>query len=295
MSPKVISGDVFKNRKEVEIEIYKDLVADGGTEKVKTLLVEKWKHDASDILAVPSLTVNSEGRLSGAKWFVMGKLPKDINLKLTQLNSEADDDLFICIKNVELSMFPFYNKRRNVSGWIDSSELEFSVFRKAKSKKQQVQVDQFDELGMKGFSVRIGILPTSVTTASLTVALHPMSKDELKAKSTDYYFKNCCPQVALPIGDNNAKHLVVKLGIQEPNNTKIGMGILPVIEDVRTEGEVANIYPTSLEIRTAMHNFMRTVRAYNNKTAKKVIEAMEDMTTEVNKSYDPDFIWPDAG
>ena len=57
MSPKVISGDIFKNRKEIDIEIYKDLIADGGSEKVKNVLVEKWKHDSSDILAVPSLTV----------------------------------------------------------------------------------------------------------------------------------------------------------------------------------------------------------------------------------------------
>ena len=47
----------------------------------------------------------------GAKWYVTGQLPKDIKLKLSQLNSEAEDDVYICIKNMDLSIFPFYNRR----------------------------------------------------------------------------------------------------------------------------------------------------------------------------------------
>ena len=294
MSPKVISGDVFKNRKEIPIETFKDLIADGGVEKVKKVLVDKRKYNPADIIAVPSLTVNNAGKLSGAKWYVIGKLSKDINLKLTQLNSDADDDIFICIKNMELSVFPFYNKRRNASGWIDSSELDFSMFRKAKSKKQPIQADQFAGLGMTGFSVRIGIMPVSTTTASLTLALHPMNKEDLKAKAPDGYYKNGCPQVALPIGDNNAKSLIIKLGIEEPTGSKVGMGVFPIIEDLRKEEEVANVCPTSLEVRTALHNFMRTGKGFNNKTAKKVLEAMEDAPAEVAKNYESEFIWPEA-
>ena len=294
MSPVIITGEVFKNRKELPQEIFKDLIAAGGVEKVKQVIQENWKQVPTDIIAVPSLTVNNDGRLSGAKWYVTGQLPKDINLKLSQLNSEAEDDVYICIRNMDLSMFTFYNKRRNVSGWIDSDELDITLFRKAKSKKQQVQADQFETLGMRGFCVRLCVMPTSTTTANMTLALHPMSKDELKAKAPDNYYKNCCPQVALPIGENNAKYLTVKLGIEEPVHAKIGMGILPVIEDMRTEEEVANISPSSLEIRKAVHNFLRSVKSLNNKSAKKVMEAMEDMTTEVSRSYEPDYIWPEA-
>ena len=294
MSPIIIEGDVFKHRKELPQEIFKDLIAAGGAEKVKALLTEKWKYSPPDIVAVPSLIVSTEGRLSGAKWYVHGRLPKDINLKLSQLNTEADDDLYICIQNMDLSVFTFYNKRRNVSGWIDSAELEFTLFRKAKSKKQQIKSDQFDALGMKGFSVRLCILPINTNTASMTLALHPMGKDELKAKAPEHYYKNTCPQVALPIGENNAKYLLVKLGIEEPVRADVGMGILPVIEDVRKEEEIANISPSSMEIRTALHNFLRTVKSLNNKSAKKVIEAMEDMNTEVAKTFDPEFVWPEA-
>ena len=294
MSPKVISGEVFKNRKEIALETYKDLIADGGVEKIKTVLVDKWRHNPGEIIAVPSLTINTAGKLSGAKWYVIGKLAKDINLKLTQLNSDADDDIFLCIKNLEMSVFPFYNKRRNTSGWIDSSELDFSMFRKAKSKKQPIQADQFADLGMKGFCVRIGILPVSSSTASLTIALHPMNKDELKAKAPDSYYKNGCPQVALPIGENNTKHLTIRLGILEPSGSNVGMGVFPIMEDLRGEEETTNVFPTSLEVRTALHNFMRTVKGFNNKSAKKVMEAMEDITVEMAKNYDPELIWPEA-
>ena len=131
MAPITIEGDVFKHRKELPQEIFKDLIVAGGAEKVKALLTEKWKYSPPDILAVPSLMVNTEGRLSGAKWYVTGRLPKDINLKLVQLITKADDDLYICIQNMDLSVFPFYNKRRNVSGWIDSAELEFTLFNEA--------------------------------------------------------------------------------------------------------------------------------------------------------------------
>ena len=295
MSPVTIEGEVFKHRKELPQEIFNDLIAAGGAEKVKALLIEKWKYAHPDIIAVPSLTVSTEGRLTGAKWYVQGMLPKEINLKLSQLNTEADDDLYICIKNnMDLSVFSFYNKRRNVSGWIDSTEIDFSLFRRAKSKKQPIKPDQFEAQGMKGFSVRLCAMPVNTNTASLTLALHPLGKDELKAKAPDHYYKNCCPQVALPIGENNAKYLLVKLGIEEPARADVGMGILPVIEDVRKEEEIASISPTSLEIRTALHNFLRTVKGLNNKSAKKVMEAMEDMNTEVAKTFEPEFIWPEA-
>ena len=133
MAPRAISSDVFKNRKEIPKEVIEQLLADGGIEKVKTLMVEKWGYSAEQLVALPCLTVNTEGRISGAKWHVTGVLGREVNLKLSQLNPEADEDTFICIKNIDLSIFSFYNKRRNVSGWIDSTELDYSIFRKAKS------------------------------------------------------------------------------------------------------------------------------------------------------------------
>ena len=100
--------------------------------------------------------------------------------------------------------------------------------------------------------------------------------------------------MALPIRENNAKYLTIKLGIEEPDHVKVGMGVLPIIEDLRTEMEIASVSPSSLEVRKALHNFLRSVRSLNNKTAKKVMEAMEDMAAEAGRCYDADYIWPEA-
>ena len=293
MSPKVITGEVFKNRKELGEEDYKDLIVDGGIEKIQTVLKEKWKYDGEDLLAVPSLTVNSMGKLSGARWYTMGKIPKEINLKLNQLFTEAEEDAYLSIKNVDTASFQFYNKRRNVSGWLDSTAMEHTVFRKAGTKKQVMTADKYEEVGMSGFCVRIGIMPISVSTATLTMAIFPLSKEELKAKAPESYIKNSCGQVALPIGEKNAKYIVVKMGVLEPTSAKVGMGIWPMIEDMRTEAETANIMPTSMEIRKGLHSFMRTCKGFNNKSARKVMESLED-ATEHSKPFEPDFIWPEA-
>ena len=57
MSPIVISGEVFKNRNELPQEIFKDLIAEGGVEKVKKVVQDKWKQAPTDIIAIPSLTM----------------------------------------------------------------------------------------------------------------------------------------------------------------------------------------------------------------------------------------------
>ena len=108
---------------------------DGGTDKVKKALVDNWKCEPEGLLAVPSLTVNSTEKLIGANWYTMGIIPREINIKVNQLHSEAEEDVYLSFKNVDIAIFPFYNKRRNVSGWLDSSALEFTVFRKVQSKK----------------------------------------------------------------------------------------------------------------------------------------------------------------
>ena len=48
------------------------------------------------------------------------------------------------------------------------------------------------------------------------------------------------------MGDNNAKVMTIKLGLLEDETNPFGMGILPIIQDVRKS------FPTSLEIRKAI-------------------------------------------
>ena len=259
MSPRIIEDQIFNNRKEITTDVIRDLEFSEGAENLKDLLVTKWKHCPDDTVAVPCLTVNTVGKVSGAKWYLVGKLMREVNVKLTQLNSDADDDVVLSIKINDLGIFPFYNKRRNVSGWVDSSEVDFNLNKKVKSKKQQVDVDQYTAVGFKGFSLRVGVTPISATSANIVLALHPLGKDELKAKIPDFYYKNGCPQVALSIGDNNSKYLCVPMMVQEPPSCGFGMGILPAIEDLRSEQERISLHPSSWELRVACNAFLRSL------------------------------------
>ena len=112
MSPKIIEGDVFKNRRELAVDDYKDLLVDGGTEKVKTLLCEKWKHSPEEITAVPSLTINNTGRLSGAKWYIVGKITKDINIRLNQLNLDAKENIYVYVPVLQQETERFWLDRQ---------------------------------------------------------------------------------------------------------------------------------------------------------------------------------------
>ena len=50
--------------------------------------------------------------------------------------------------------------------------------------------------------VRFCVAPTSTTMANITLALNPMSKEELKSKAPGNYHNHYCPQVALDFGEN---------------------------------------------------------------------------------------------
>ena len=84
MSPKTITDDVFKHRKALSQDDFKDLLVDGGTDKIRMLLISKCKVLPVEIIAVPCLTVNNVGRLSGARWCIMWNIGKDINIMLQQ-------------------------------------------------------------------------------------------------------------------------------------------------------------------------------------------------------------------
>ena len=46
------------------------------------------------------------------------------------------------------------------------------------------------------------VAPISATIASLTLAIVPLAKDDLKKRIPEHYSKSVCPQVALTLGEN---------------------------------------------------------------------------------------------
>ena len=69
-----------------------------------------------------------------------------------------------------LTDFSFYNKCRNVSGWLDSDTITWVAFRKENKSKTVITTDQHGVCGIKKFIVRIGVLPISGNQVSLTLA-----------------------------------------------------------------------------------------------------------------------------
>ena len=111
-------------------------------------------------VAVPILMVGNEGKLVGAKWQVVGGIkPKAV--KAEQIWPEAEKDVFVEIKLDDLTEFSFYNKCRNVSGWLDSDTISWVAFKKEDKSKAVIPTDQHGACGIRKFSIRIGVLPIS--------------------------------------------------------------------------------------------------------------------------------------
>ena len=109
------------------------------------------------------------GKLVGANWQVVGGIkPKAV--KAEQIWLEAEKDVFVEIKLDDLTDFSFYNKCRNVSGWLDSDTISWVAFRKENKRKAAITMDQHGVCGIKKFSVRIGVLPISGKQVSLTLS-----------------------------------------------------------------------------------------------------------------------------
>ena len=62
------------------------------------------------------------------------------------------------------------------------------------------------------------------------------------------------------MGENNVKTASIKLGIKEMPEMELGMGILPVIQDVRSNDQIVDQFLSSMEIRRAMSHFLEAAR-----------------------------------
>lgn len=291
MSPKTIQSEFFKFREELSEQLISELIVDGGAEKVKEVLVQWGYNTDSEQIAVPVVVIGNDGKVVGSKWQVVGQLePKAV--KAEQIWPDVDSDIYIEIKINDMSVFPFYNRCRNVSGWLDSDVITWSAFKKDNKKKVVLTADQYTAAGIRKFCIRIGVIPMSAEQATLTLAFLPLSKDDLKKELPDVYSKTYCPQVQLTLGSNNTRAITIKLGVAEPVGSKTGFKILPLMEDMRnTEEKGKGI--SSMEVRKAMFKFLRSVLGFNNRIPKKLTEAMAEIK-KVQNPVDPEWIWPEA-
>ena len=293
MTPKIISSDIFKYRKEIDHDTLAKIIVKGGPVAVKEAM-KTFGYDENENIAIPTIVIGGDGSIGGTKWTVLGKAPKKVTIKGIQLWPECEDEVHIALEVPEFDTFTFYNRCRNISGWIDSTELTWSVMRKnEKNKKVKVQPTNYEKTGIKGFSIRMGVMPVSVDTSNLTLAIFPLAKDEIKKKMGDKYNKVYCPQVALTMGDNNVKAMTIKLGLLEDETNQFGMGILPIIQDVRSDAQIGESFPTSLEIRKTMAHFLRGTQGFNNKIPRTLQDSLTEGPDKL-VAIEAEFLWPEA-
>ena len=293
MTPKIISHDIFKYRKEIDNDTLAKLIVKGGPVAIKEA-IKTLGYDENEKIAIPTIVIGGDGRIGGTKWTVLGISNKVVAIKGIQMWPECEDDVHISLEVPNFDSFTFYNKCRNISGWIDSSELSWSVLKKnERNKKVTVQPTNYEKTGIKGFSIRMGVMPTAVDSCNLTLAIFPLAKDDIKKKMGDKYNKVYCPQIALTMGENNVKAMTVKLGIGEKDEDQFGMGISPVLQDVRSDQQILEKFPLSLEIRKTMAHFLRGCQGFNNKIPRTLQESLNDAPDKL-VAIEAEFLWPEA-
>ena len=159
MTPKIISSDIFKYRKEIDHDTLAKIIVKGGPVAGKEAM-KIFGYDENENIAIPTIVIGGDGSIGGTKWTVLGKAPKKVTIKGIQLWPECEDEVHIALEVPEFDTFTFYNRCRNISGWIDSTELTWSVMRKnEKNKKVKVQPTNYEKTGIRGFSIRMGVMP----------------------------------------------------------------------------------------------------------------------------------------
>ena len=286
----IINSKIFKNRKKVDKGTLQKLIVKDDT-ITKMEVVRSWGYGDDDKIAIPTICINEDGTIRGTKWTVLGNITKRVSIKTTSIwmDTEDEQDMYISLEVPELDKFTFHNQGRNVSDWIDSSELSWNVTKK-KGRKQEEMSDS--HIYEKGFSIRMGVLPISIDTANLTLSILPLAKNYIKKIFADQFNKVYCPQLALTLGDRNVKAIGIKLGIQEKEG-QYGMGILPIIQDNRSDEQIMEYFPSSLEIRKTMADFLRECQGFNNKIPRTLQEALAAGPYNL-VAIEPEFLWPEA-
>ena len=97
------------------------------------------------------------------------------------------------------------------------------------------------------------------------------------------------------MGENNVKTDSIKKGIiNEKPEMEVGMGILPVIQDVRSNDQIADQFPSSMEIRKAMSHFLRGCQGFINKIPRTLQEALVAEGQDKWVAIEAEFLRPAA-
>ena len=280
----MIRANVFSGKKTPPTSFLNSLVVKGGVEAIDPALKRLVAWNGSDPVCCPVTNIKEDGSINTTRWALLGSLDKNPRLLASNLFSGVEKDLVINIPIEDLKIFEF--RETNASHWIESTELQVTIF--DKTEKKVLSEEEATSKGVGTFCIRTVLQPDSHATALMWMGLVPVSKEELRTKLPSIYTRTCCPQIALALGTGGARAKRIMMGIREKEHEGFGFGCFPIIEDLKP-GDTT--LPPARDLKEVLYRFMQGVGGTNNRSSLTIIQAM-DSTTEAEKETPPQSIWP---
>ena len=190
----------------------------------------------------------------------MGAL-KDLVFSANLVWTEGKKDLKVTVKLEDLASFQF--GEANFSGWLDRSELEVSYML---DNGDNVTYEEAKQYGVAEFCLRLLVVPTSHTGASVNVAAHPSTKEGLKQRLGENANSAHTPHITLqvkevsPNGGQTGRAALALFTRQELPGDGFGLAVLPWL-DCTAEGEEEAVLPDGDEVKEATLRFLREATA----------------------------------
>ena len=148
-----MQSDIFKNTSNIDKDILEKFIVKGGKEEIKKAL-HSWGHDKDERIAIPTIHIARDGNIGGVKWTILGNTLKKVTIKATNLWPDCEENVSLSLTVPELDCFTFDHQSKNISEWVDCSELSWTVKRKGERHKD---VTEDYNMTDKSFSIRLCI------------------------------------------------------------------------------------------------------------------------------------------
>lgn len=283
-SPTEIPGDAFKKKADLATEILQDLVVDSPADTAS--LISDWSRGIGCGLAV-SLN-NDNSKIVSCTPVLMGDLflPSSSGIRKTfAVNGcwPAFPTLSLAFSPLDGAIFTFNNSM--VSELVDSGAVEYDLI----ANNEILTDEACDKGNIKGFTLRLYLVPSTHDYVKLTLTICPLPLAELTAVhplATNPKF----PQIRLwggmvPFLPAARSILAADWGC-------------PFLPSLIPGGPVSDVFPSSSMLRSAISSTLRSavrpeIKA-NSSTLFPRWAALQEHGAASLDSTLPDMIWPDT-
>ena len=172
--------------------------------------------------------------------------------------AKGKEKVTVVVKMNDLGIFPF-GANNNISWWLDRSELEATYLLEDGS---EITYPEAKEHGVGEFCLRLLVVPTAYSGASVNVCGHPSTKEEIAARLGEKSSCNQTPHITIqvqevkPNGGRTGRAAHAMFTRRELATDGYGVGCLAWL-DCSAEGEEEVILPGGDEVKEATLRFMR--------------------------------------